>query len=205
MSNENQIKVILLGNSGVGKTSLINAIIHLDYKYANDNCATLSSYFVQKQVSYNGNNYILNIWDTAGQEIYLGVTKLFFKGSEIIIFVYDVCASNSFKDLEKWISMTEEIVENKHICSIVGNKNDLYLNAEITEEEAKKYAAEKNYQFKLVSAKEDPKAVNDFLVTLVKEYKEKIDSNGRERRKSIRLKDVKNKDNDKDSDHKCCS
>ena len=198
MSNEQQIKVILLGNSGVGKTSLINAIIHLDYKYK-DISSTLASYYVQKPISYNGENYLLNIWDTAGQETYVDVTKLFFKGSEIIIFVYDICSSNSFKDLEKWIDMAEDIIENKHICSIVGNKNDLYLNAKITEDEAKKLADDKNYKFKLVSAKDDPKGVNDFLATLVKEYKDKIGENtGRERRKSIKLKDMKKSDNIKE-------
>lgn len=199
--DEKEIKVILLGNSGVGKTSLIN--VSINQKFLNkDNMATSSGYYVQKTIEFNGKKYILNLWDTAGQEIYLGITKLFFKGSEIIIFVYDICAVNSFNDLNKWIEMVEEIIENKHICAIVGNKNDLYLDAKITEAEAKDFAKSKNYLFKLVSAKTDPKSFNDFLFELIKEYN-KLDDDKMVRRKSVRLKPVNN--NKKKNDGKCCS
>ena len=201
-----EIKIILLGNTGVGKTSLINVCI--DPYYALDldnNNPTLASYFVQKNIICNTKKYILDIWDTAGQEAYLGVTKLFFKGSDIIIFVYDICSENTFKDLGNWINMTEEIIDNPHVCGIVGNKNDLYLNAKISEEDAKKFADSKNFKFKLVSAKNDPRGFSDFLVELVKEYTQKFQKPEKKRSKSIKLKNSNSdKDNNNDKGHNCC-
>jgi small GTP-binding protein len=203
--NDNEIKVILLGNSGVGKTSLINTCIPNNYDREQENIPTLSSYYIQKKIELEDKIYILNLWDTAGQEAYLGITKLFFKGSEIIIFVYDICAKNSFKDLDKWIQMTEEIIENKHICAIIGNKNDLYLEAQIKEEEGKKFAESKQFKFKLVSAKTDPKGFNDFLEELVREYKNKLDNPMNKRRKSVKLKETpKETTKEKTKNSRCC-
>ena len=101
--------------------------------------------------------------------------------------------------------MTEEIIDNKHICAIVGNKNDLYLEAKITEEEAKKFAESKNYLFKLVSAKTDPKGFSEFLLELVKEYKNKLDNPTNKRRKSIKLEQIPNLNQNEESKKKCCS
>ena len=203
--NDNEIKVILLGNSGVGKTSLINTCIPNNYDREQENIPTLSSYYIQKKIVLEDKIYILNLWDTAGQEAYLGITKLFFKGSEIIIFVYDICAKNSFKDLDEWIQMTEEIIENKHICAIIGNKNDLYLEAQIKEEEGKKFAKSKQFMFKLLSAKTDPKGFNYFLEELVREYKDKLDNPMNKRRKSVKLKETpKETTKEKTKNSRCC-
>jgi Ras-related protein Rab-1A len=205
--SDKEVKVILLGNSGVGKTSLINICLDAGYKVDSNsnNIPTISGYYIQKVIECDGKKYILDLWDTAGQEAYLGITKLFFKGSEIIIFVYDVSALNSYNDLKNWIEMTEEIIDNKHICAIVGNKNDLYLEAKITEEEAKKFAESKNYLFKLVSAKTDPKGFSEFLLELVKEYKNKLDNPTNKRRKSIKLEQIPNLNQNEESKKKCCS
>ena len=204
--DDKEIKVILLGNSGVGKTSLINICVPEGYDKEQENVPTLSSYYVQKRVKIDNKSYILNLWDTAGQETYLGITKLFFKGSEIVIFVYDICAENSFRDLSKWIQMTEEIIDNKHICAIIGNKNDLYLEAKIKENEGKQLAESKQFKFKLVSAKFDPKVFNEFLLELVREYKDQLDNGENVRRKSMRLKKKDNLDKEEEkSRKKCCS
>ena len=100
--SDKEVKVILLGNSGVGKTSLINICLDAGYKVDSNsnNIPTISGYYIQKVIECDGKKYILDLWDTAGQEAYLGITKLFFKGSEIIIFVYDVSALNSYNDLK---------------------------------------------------------------------------------------------------------
>ena len=205
--NEKEVKVILLGNSGVGKTSLINICLDANYKVDSNsnNIPTISGYYIQKVIECDGKKYILDLWDTAGQEAYLGVTKLFFKGSEIIIFVYDICAINSYNDLNNWIEMTEEIIDNRHISAIVGNKNDLYLDAKITEEEAKKFAESKNCLFKLVSAKNDPKGFIQFLDELVKEYKDKLDNPKNIRRKSIKLEPIPDLQQKEENKKKCCS
>ena len=96
MSNNeiNEIKIILIGNSGVGKTNLINTSIGLNFNHVEN--TTASSSFVAKEFIINDEKYTANLWDTAGQEAYRGITQLFFRGSEIVILVYDICSPTSF-------------------------------------------------------------------------------------------------------------
>ena len=164
-----EIKVILIGNSGVGKTKLINTSIGLDFN--NNDTSTVSGSFVSKVLTINKKQYIINIWDTAGEELYRGITQLFFRGSEIIILVYDICSSSTFESLERWYERCEEIIDNDHIYGIVGNKSDLYLNSQVNDIDAKKFAELKNAKFRLVSAKNDPQSFVDFVEELVKDYK----------------------------------
>lgn len=86
-SSEKPIKVILLGETGTGKTSLINVSIGINFKEKLD--LTFSNSYVIKKININNQIYNLEIWDTIGQERYKHLTKLFFKGSKIVILVYD--------------------------------------------------------------------------------------------------------------------
>ena len=165
-----EIKVILIGDSGVGKTNLINTSIGLEFEEGKR--PTISGSFMEKLIEIDNKKYSLNLWDTAGQEAYRGVTKLFFKGSEIVILVYDITSHESFVSLEEWSQKSKEIIENDFIYGIVGNKNDLYLNSQVNEEELKKFAESINSSFKIVSAKTDPQAFNDYLIELAKQYKQ---------------------------------
>ena len=171
--NENEniisIKAILIGDPFVGKTSLINVSVGMDFNPSER--ATISSTFVQKIINLNSQEYYINLWDTAGQEKLKALTKLFFKGSHIVIFVYDITDKKSFLGLQKWVVEVENILENKYVCGILGNKQDLYSQEEVKEEEAKEFADSKGMKLKLVSAKDNPKGFNDFLEELVRDGK----------------------------------
>ena len=171
--NENEniisVKAILIGDPFVGKTSLINVSVGMDFNPSER--ATISSTFVQKKITLNSQEYCINLWDTAGQEKLKALTKLFFKGSHIVIFVYDITDKKSFLGLQKWVVEVENILENKYVCGIVGNKQDLYSQEEVKEEEAKEFADSKGMKLKLVSAKDNPKGFNDFLEELVRDGK----------------------------------
>ena len=106
-----------------------------------------------------------------GEEAHKSLSKIIFRGAEIVIFVHDITSKQSFIDLEKWIQMTNDILDNNYIGGIVGNKNDLNIHSEVSEEEGKKYAEEKKMAFKLVSAKEEPPIFNNFLIELIKNIK----------------------------------
>ena len=190
----NEIKIIIIGNSGVGKTNLVNAVIGLEFQ--ENDIPTISGSFFSKRFTFNDKVYTANIWDTAGQEAYKGITQLFFRGSEIVILVYDICSLTSFKALNNWYELCEDTINNEHIYAIVGNKNDLYLNSEVNEKEAKAYADSKNIKFKLVSAKTNPKGFIDFVEELIMDYK-KITNNIRRQTIKIQKNDVKLKKEEK--------
>ena len=186
-------KAILLGESGVGKTSLIN--ITGGGKFNENEVSSISSNFIKKYFDIDSKKYLINIWDTAGQEKYKHLAKLFFHGSDIVILVYDISSKESFKGLEYWYKETKEHINNKTIYGIVGNKKDLYLKEEVTEGEGRKYAESKGAKFALVSAKDDPKSFTDFFLSLVKDCRvdieNKIDNISLKNKKKKKKKDCK--------------
>ena len=185
-ADSDEIKIILIGDSGVGKTNLINTCVGLGFNESEN--PTVTGYFNSKTMVVNDKTYTLNLWDTAGQESYRGLTQLFFRGAEIIILVYDITSRKTYESLDEWYEISEDTINNEHIYGIVGNKNDLFVNAEITEEEGDNYAKSKNAKFKLVSAKETPGSLIKFVEELVIDYK-KIDISNR--KMSVKLNKVK--------------
>ena len=165
-----EIKVILLGDTGVGKTSIINR--YINNKFDPDNDSTLSSSFSTKEVIKNDVLYRLNLWDTIGQEKYNAITNILIKGSNIVILVYSVDSFSSFENIDFWYNSVKDILqEDKYILAIVGNKSDLIKEDEavVSEEEARNYAKGKNAFFKLISAKEDQDGIKSLLDILLGE------------------------------------
>ena len=97
---QNGIKAILLGESGVGKTNLINVSIGLDFDESIG--STYFNSFVEKMFKINNEKYIMHLWDTIGQEKFRPLTKLFYKDSKIVIFVYDKANKKSYEALNYW-------------------------------------------------------------------------------------------------------
>ena len=133
-----ELKVILLGETGVGKTCLINVSVGKNFEELKT--STVSSSFVLKKFMKDNKEYILNIWDTAGEEKFRTLTKLFIKNSKIIIFVYSIDNKLSFDELSFWVSTVKELLGNEPILGLVGNKSDLYMNEQVKQDEARKYA-----------------------------------------------------------------
>ena len=167
---EKEVKVILLGDSGVGKSCIINRYINNAYDPNIE--STLGSNACTKLVEKKSISYILNLWDTTGQEKYHSITNLFIKGSNIVILVYAINSLSSFEGLDFWYkSVQEKLGGENYVLAVVGSKSDLIEEEEevVSEEEAKKFAKEKNAIFKLVSSKEDPDGINNLFDTLLDE------------------------------------
>ena len=172
VTNEKDVKVILLGESGVGKTCIINRYINNEFQ--NNVASTLGSAFFLKEIIKGNTKYNVNVWDTTGQEKYHSVTNLFINDSHIIILVYSIDSKTSFDNLNYWYdTIKEKLKGEKYILSVVGCKYDLVDNEVVTEEEGKKYAKEKNARFKLVSPKEDPEGINQLFDNLLDDLIEK--------------------------------
>ena len=164
---DEEIKVILVGEMGTGKTSLINTAIGL--KFQEKLASTTTNSIMNKTMKVNGKTYSVNLWDTIGQEKYRSLTKIFLKGSKIVIFVYDITNLESFKELNYWFDCTKEIINEKTVMGIVGNKSDLFLKEEVKESDARQLAKEKGFDFALTSAKNST-IFCEFLEKLLKKY-----------------------------------
>ena len=177
-----EVKTILVGMSGSGKTNIINALTGQafdSYKFS-----TTSS-FVDKFMTVNNKKYHVEIWDTAGQEQFRSLTKIFIKDSKIVIFAYDITNYKSFEEVDFWLNTVKEIVGDTAIFGLAGNKKDLFQNEKVTEEEGEKKAADNGALFKLTSAKTGS-GINDFMQSLleayVEKYKKKDNNDDREER-----------------------
>ena len=194
-----EVKMILLGESGVGKTSIIK-------RYLNDNfdkneASTLSMSYVGKTVEKNDQKIILNIWDTIGQEKYRSISKLFLNETKIVILVYSITSKASFKELNYWYNLYKEVLGDDTILGIAGNKIDLYLEQEVSDEEGKQYAEQCRAIFNLLSAKENKNTIDTFIDDLLNAYLKKINKsddnkNKNEENDTIKLDEKKMENND---------
>ena len=191
LEEEEEIKVILVGEMGTGKTSLINTAIGLNFQ--EKLASTTTNSIMNKTMKINGKSYSVNLWDTIGQEKYRSLTKIFLKGSKIVIFVYDITNLQSFKELNYWFDCTKEIINEKVVMGIVGNKSDLFLKEEVKESDARQLAKQKGFDFALTSAKNSTMFC-DFLEKLLKKYLGQDDEENEDddnKKKSEKLKKEK--------------
>jgi small GTP-binding protein len=175
MSNKtNTCKVVLLGDSGVGKTCLISRYICGSFDH---NCPTTNgASFVTKELTLDdGKTISLDIWDTAGQEKYKSLTKFFYKEASIAILVYDITKKESFINLKQyWTQQLKEYASKNIIVGIAGNKCDLYDKEQVNDEEVKEYANKVGAYFILTSAKNNI-GIKDLYKTLTIKYVNSID------------------------------
>ena len=148
------VKVVLLGDSGVGKTCLITR--YISETFEQNTASTNGASYASKNVNYDKlkKTITLDIWDTAGQEKYKALTKFFYKDAAIAILVYDITQKQSFESIKSyWYEQVKENGEKTVVLGIVGNKSDLYEQEEVSENDAREFAQSIGAIFALTSAK----------------------------------------------------
>ena len=167
---ELNIKLLIVGDSNVGKTSLL--LQYTDNYYPDQHTATIGFEYKIKTFQYKDYKIKLQIWDTAGQERFHSITNNFFHNADGILFVYDITSRQSFNGVKVWIKEAEEI-GNFYKRLLIGNKCDLSDKRNISIEELEKYCEEKNMDFFETSAKENIYLVEAFnkIVELILENK----------------------------------
>jgi small GTP-binding protein len=177
-----EIKVILLGETAVGKTSIIKR--YYDDTFDTNEVTTISMSYVDKIIELNKMKYKLIIWDTIGQEKYRSISKLFLTEAKIVILVYCIDKKDTFENLDFWYNLYKEELGDEAILGIAGNKADLLMEQVVSYQEGEKFANERGAIFAEISAKENKVTINNFMNDLVKAYiaknkGEKINNNNK--------------------------
>ena len=172
MEEEIVYKVLLLGDSSVGKTCFL--LRYCDKSFQDVHLSTIGlDYRLKSMTLKNSKNIKLQIWDTAGQDRFRAITKNYYKGANGIILIYDVTNMQTYENVKNWISQIKEEASPNVIIYLVGNKIDVPDEQRLIKaEDGQKIADEFNLPFKEASAK-DGTNVNEIFQELLEEIDEK--------------------------------
>lgn len=149
----NRYKVVLLGEAAVGKSSIVHRYVNDDF-YEMQESTIGAAFFTKSHRISDEKSILLEIWDTAGQERYHGLAPMYYRGAHLVLVVFDITNSNSFKRSQKYINELKESVDfNNTIIVLIGNKIDMEKDREISNLIAKDYAKENKILYFEVSAK----------------------------------------------------
>ena len=135
-----KLKIVIVGDSGVGKTNLIRRFIANEFNI--NSKATVGVEFSSKAFKINDKIFKIEMWDTAGQERYKSMTAAYYKGAKGALIVYDTTNARSFENVEKWLSEIKEKSSKDIKLIIIGNKIDLKESKAVTTEQALSKAKE---------------------------------------------------------------
>ena len=205
---EMMIKVILIGDSGVGKTNIMNKF--LKNQFLEDSKATVGVEFGSKLFIQQGHKIKAQIWDTAGQEKYKAITSAYYKGSKGALVIYDITQKETFANIEKWVNDLKCKGDPKITIIIIGNKNDLEEKRQISKEQGEEKAKSFGCAFLETSAFSGDNIEKAFEMMVKEIYdkftsdiggddEEELDSN--EKGEDLKLENVNPDNNEK---KKCC-
>ena len=148
-----QHKVVLIGESGVGKTCIIAQFTN--GKFDPNTVTSLTAQYIRKSIELpKGDNITFDIWDTAGQEKYRALAKIFYKDARAIVLVYDVTSQKSFDEIKNyWYEQVKQIGSENIVIALAANKYDLYEEKQVSNEEGEEFAKSIGAIFVSTSAK----------------------------------------------------
>ncbi|KAL7424768.1 Ras-related protein Rab-18-B [Cryptotrichosporon argae] len=147
------LKLLLIGNSSVGKSSLLLRFTDDDFHVEEETAATIGVDFKVKALEVDGQRFKLSIWDTAGQERFRTLTSSYYRGAQGVILVYDVSSRPTFDELVRWFREIEAYCADDVVKMVVGNKVDRALSRQVTADEGRALAERMGTLFVECSAK----------------------------------------------------
>ena len=204
-SNEN--KVLLIGESNVGKTSIVTRVCSNTFNSSTK--PTIGSDLFQKELTFNGNTVRLNIWDTAGQERFRGISSSYYKSAKIALIVFDLTNLKSFEKVNFWKDEITNFADKDFFIILVGNKSDLIaervVKKEMAEELVKKHSFKAYYE---TSAKNgDSKEIGllfDYIASKINEVKPSDGKKGTGLLNNGELRENVDGENGPNKEKKCC-
>ncbi|GAB4852724.1 GTP-binding protein yptm2 [Ancistrocladus abbreviatus] len=173
MKRDYLFKLLLIGDSGVGKSCLL--LRFADDSYVESYISTIGVDFKIRTVEQDGKTIKLQIWDTAGQERFRTITSSYYRGAHGIIIVYDVTDQQSFENVKQWLNEIDRYASDNVVKLLVGNKSDLSANKAVSYETAKAFADEIGIPFLETSAKNATNVEQAFM-TMAAEIKKRVAS-----------------------------
>ena len=156
-------KLLLLGDSSVGKTSIL--LKYISNKFDESNISTTGVDYMEKIIDYNKFKITLQIWDTSGEEKFRSITKNFYRNADGLLVVFDLTKKESFSHVQSWINEAKENNDKLKLI-LIGNKLDLKDGRIVTIDVAKKFAEKNNLKYIETSAK-DGTNINESFQTII--------------------------------------
>ena len=185
-------KVVLIGESGVGKTCIIAQFINKTFDP--NVVSSLTSQYIRKNIELpEGKSVLMDIWDTAGQEKHRALAKIFYKNSKAVLLVYDITRKKSFEEIKNyWYEQVKESSDKDTILALVGNKYDLINEKDVSNEDGEEFVKSIGAIFALTTAT-DYNSINALFESIAKKILESTND-----KKFMKLKTQKEKKKD------CC-
>jgi len=160
-----QFKLVLLGESAVGKSSLVLRFVKGQFLEFQE--STIGAAFLTQTVCLNDTTVKFEIWDTAGQERYHSLAPMYYRGAQAAIVVYDITNPESFERAKTWVKELQRQGNPNIVIALAGNKVDLATNRKVTTEDAQNYSDENGILYMETSAKTAAN-VNELFVAIAK-------------------------------------
>lgn len=177
MAFDYKMKVIMIGDSGSGKSSLTFRFTEDKFTFSNE--MTIGIEFGVKTILTGQSNRVkIQVWDTAGQEMFRSITRSYYKGCTIAMVVYDVTSRRSFNNVSQWLEDIAKYATGDVVTVLVGNKTDkTRRSGSVTFEEGAEFASRNDMMFFETSAKDPGKAVHDMFARVSDEVCMRIETN----------------------------
>ena len=200
-----KLKIVVVGDSGVGKTNLIKRFI--SNEFSENFKATIGVEFMSKAYRINKHLFKVEIWDTAGQERYKSITAVYYKGAKGALIVYDTTDKSTFDDIDKWMLEIKDKTSKDIKLMIIGNKIDLKDEREVKNEEAMKKAESLGIPLMETSALDATnvkEAFCDLLKEIYKDMKDNLNNPENKYQNEKKGIDLNTNINSEKKKSKCC-
>lgn len=192
MNTNKKFKIVIIGDSHVGKSSLL--MKYVDKFFEDVFITTIGVDFRIKKININNELFTFQIWDTSGQEKFRSLTKLYYRNCSGVLLVFDLSDKKSFINIEFWLKDIQKYCEDPNVSKLlIGNKIDLKTQSQVSSEEINKFCLKYNLTYIETSVKENKNIENCFIELGKKILKE--NETLYNIKNNIKLSDQKNKKN----------